>query len=249
MFGPQKKTLIIVYKDEMLLNQLKKLIESPGKSENPDDLGISSETVNIVAWTEKLWKKNSAPGNITGKVLFLSDLKATDKLIPVIDKRICENGITFGWAGNQAVLYADPSAIKDHKSYTAFLEKLYELPIPEVIKYGKKGKPEDTPENEEIPQETVPGEDNLDTAEASDSVKDPEEVSGEEDPAAPEKPNIFKRAGATLVKGRKNLHQAGVKAVWKVEDLFRDKNMVKRQMLFCGVIKLYQDGLREFLEL
>ncbi len=249
MFGPQKKTLIIVYKDEMLLNQLKKLIESPGKPDDPDDSGISSETVNIVAWTEKLWKKNSAPGNISGKVLFLSDLKATDKLIPCIDKRICEDGITFGWAGNQAVLYADLNAIKDHESYTAFLEKLYELPVPDVIKYGKKGKPEDTHEDEEIPAETDPKGDAPDTAEASDPAEDLEEASGEEAQAAPEKPNIFKRAGAAWTRGRENLHQARVKAVWKVEDLFRDKNMVKRQMLFYGVIRLYQDGLREFLDL
>ncbi len=249
MFGPQKKTLIIVYKDEMLLNQLKKLIESPSKEEDPDDPGISGETVNIVAWTEKLWKQNSAPGNITGKILFLGDLKGTDKLIPVIDKRFCETGITFGWAGNQAVLFADPNVIKDHESYSSFLKKLLELPIPDVIKYGKKGKPEAVSSGEDNAPEKESSDDLPETVAPHDSDADCEGSAPEGKPGIFQKSGIIQRAGVVWTKGWDSLHQVRLIAAVKAEDLFRDKSMVKRQMLFYGVISLYKNGLREFLEL
>lgn len=70
MFG-MPKTLIVVYKDEMLMNQLKKLVET------------NDDSINIVSWTEKVWLGNKKAGNIKDKVLFLGEIKGTDKLIPV----------------------------------------------------------------------------------------------------------------------------------------------------------------------
>ena len=46
------KTLIVVYKDEMILNQLKKLIET--KDDTKDLVGgVRDNSINIVAWSEK----------------------------------------------------------------------------------------------------------------------------------------------------------------------------------------------------
>ena len=82
MFG-MPKTLIVVYKDEMLMNQLKKLVETNDDSESGDIVGTTDDSLNIVSWTEKVWLGNKKAGNIKDKVLFLGEIKGTDKLIPV----------------------------------------------------------------------------------------------------------------------------------------------------------------------
>lgn len=82
MFG-MPKTLIVVYKDEMLMNQLKKLVETNDDSESGDSVGTTDDSINIVSWTEKVWLGNKKAGNIKDKVLFLGEIKGTDKLIPV----------------------------------------------------------------------------------------------------------------------------------------------------------------------
>ena len=46
-----KKTLIVVYKDELLMNQLKKLVES--HDDNQEIVGTRDNSINIVSWTEK----------------------------------------------------------------------------------------------------------------------------------------------------------------------------------------------------
>lgn len=48
------KTLIVVYKDEMLMNQLKKLVETNDDSESGDIVGTTDDSINIVSWTEKV---------------------------------------------------------------------------------------------------------------------------------------------------------------------------------------------------
>lgn len=82
MFG-MPKTLIVVYKDEMLMNQLKKLVETNDDSESGDIVGTTDDSINIVSWTETVWLGNKKAGNIKDKVLFLGEIKGTDKLIPV----------------------------------------------------------------------------------------------------------------------------------------------------------------------
>ena len=47
-------------------------------------------------------------------MLFLGEIKGTDKLIPVFD----DYGVRFGWVGNQAILYSE---IKETKKGSAFL--------------------------------------------------------------------------------------------------------------------------------
>lgn len=129
-----KKTLIVVYKDELLMNQLKKLVETKDDDSEQEIVGTRDNSINIVAWTEKVWLENKKAGNIQGKILFLGDIKGTDKLIPVIDVQFDDFGVRFGWAGNQAVLYADYKVLSERKAYDEFLKKLDELPIPDFLK-------------------------------------------------------------------------------------------------------------------
>lgn len=131
------QTLIIVYKNEMLLNQLKKLIES--KDDNNDKItGTKDGTIKVVAWPQKTWLDQKKAGNITSKVIFIGDVKGVDNLIPVLDLRFDKFGAKYGWAGNQAVLFSDISVVGDEYKYNEFLTVLNKLPIPNVLKGNKK---------------------------------------------------------------------------------------------------------------
>ena len=64
-----KKTLIVVYKDELLMNQLRKMVETHDDSEQRI-VDTKAVSINIVSWKEKVWLGNEKAGNIQGKILF-----------------------------------------------------------------------------------------------------------------------------------------------------------------------------------
>lgn len=122
----ETQTLIVVYKDEILVNQLKKLVES------------KDSTIQIAAWPEKLWLQQKKTGTIDNKILYIGDIKGTDKLLPVLDVYFSEHGVMFGWAGNQAMLAVDPTKIKSSEEYAIFLSALEKLPVPRFVKEAAK---------------------------------------------------------------------------------------------------------------
>jgi len=225
MFG-MTETLIVVYKDEMLVNQLKKMVETKDDTEN-EQVGTRDGSINIVAWSEKVWLANKKAGNIKDKVLFLGDVKGTDKLIPVIDVKFDEYGVRFGWAGNQAVLYTDIKAISKREDYLEFIEKLSLLPVPTMIK---------EPKNVRMLEDKI-----------DDTLLQNEVVVTELDEK--KKVQIFlEKAKEALDTGVNVVGKMGSEAMLKAEDIFRDKNAVKQQMLFYGVVNLYIKGLDAFMK-
>lgn len=215
------KSLIVVYKDEISLNLLKKLIETKDDTESKV-IGIPDGSVNVVAWTEKVWLANKKPGNLQGKVLFLDDIKGYDKLIPVIDIQFDKHGVKYGWAGNQAIIYTNVKELTDRDEYLAFVDELKELPIPDSYKEAK----------------------NVNIGNKED-VKDIE--SSEEESDSKSQQNVFLKAKGKLEKGVNSINNAGIDFAKKLEDSFRDKNYVKTQMLLYGIIHLYNDHLNEFM--
>ncbi len=219
------KTLIVVYKDEMLMNQLKKMVESKDDVSDAKIVGTRDASINIVAWTEKVWLGNKRAGNIKDKVLFLGDIKKTDELIPVVDVKFDAYGVKYGWAGNQAVLFVDPSEIRAKRDYVAFIEKLADLPVPDMIK---------KPQNVKIEEADIVQARNLEAVENTESEKAP--------------------AFLTIAKEgilQKNAAVEKFKTVVadRTSDFLRSKSVVKRQMLFYGVVNLYRNGLEEFMNL
>ena len=228
-----KKTLIVVYKDELLMNQLKKMIET--HDDNEDSIvGTRDDSINVVSWTEKVWLGNKKAGNIQGKILFLGDIKGTDKLIPVLDVMFDDCGVKYGWAGNQAVLYADPKLLVDRQAYDEFLKKLSDLPVPDFLKTLKEDVVSTGAEGEsETAEETV--ETDLTSEENKElKIKNAKFV------------NVAKKVIST---GAEAVGMIGGAVVTKSEVLFRNKTLMKRQMLFYGVINLYNDGLEKFMNL
>ena len=209
----EPKTLIVVYKDEMLANQMKKLIET--KDDTDDGLtGTRDSSINVVTWTEKIWLANKKAGNITSKVLFLGGIKGVDSLIPVVDVKFEKHGVRYGWAGNQAVIYADPGEIKTIDSYYAFYNELKSMPVPQAIKDASKPK---TAPTKEQPQEEV--------------KQESEEKKG----FFAKGKDLLKKVEDTIVDGMVDMAE---KASIFTEENFRNKKAVERQMLFYGVINM-----------
>lgn len=223
-----KKTLIVVYKDELLMNQLKKMVETHDDNDE-SVVGTRDDSINIVSWTEKVWNGNKKAGNIQGKILFLGDIKGTDKLIPVLDVKFDDCGVKYGWAGNQAVLFVDPKALTDRKAYDEFLQKLSELPVPSFLK---------TMKDNVVATGSDP---------ESESVEDIEVLSEDGKVVKPKVPKFIKAAQKAIETGAEAVGKVGNQVAARSEEIFRNKNLMKRQMLFYGVIHLYNDGLEKFM--
>lgn len=125
----EPKPLLVVYKDkdEMILNQLKALVET--KDDNVDGTVVGTEdgTVKIVAWNEKNWIQNKKAGNtgdLADKILFIGDIKGTEKLEPILNIKFDEHGVRYGIAGNQALLLVDIKKLMNSKNYNDFLDDL-----------------------------------------------------------------------------------------------------------------------------
>lgn len=234
-----KKTLIVVYKDELLMNQLKKMVETHDDNEQ-GVIGTRNNSINIVSWTEKVWLGNKKAGNIQGKILFLGEIKGTDKLIPVIDAKFDECGVKFGWAGNQAVVYADPKVLTTREDYDAFLEKLSALPVPSFLKTTKESIATTGGELETEATVEQPTEDSHENVN-SDSV--------EVDEKEHKKVNILKDVKKVFSTCADTIGKVGTQVVSKSEEIFRNKSLMKRQMLFYGVVSLYNDGLEQFMNM
>ena len=233
-----KKTLIVVYKDELLMNQLKKMVETHDDMDN-DVIGTRDDSINIVSWTEKVWLGNKKAGNISGKILFLGDVKGTDKLIPVIDVKFDDSGVKYGWAGNQAVVYADPKILTTREDYDAFLEKLSDLPVPNFLKVAKEsmvatGTDNVTAVTSEMSDEDVPEKTDSDIVETDEKGR---------------KVDVLRNVKKALSKGTDTLEKVRTQVASKSEELLRNKSLMKQQMLFYGVVNLYNNGLEKFMNL
>lgn len=132
-------SLIVVYKekDEMAVNQLRKLLDSKDDTED-GVVGVQDRTVKVVAWTEKVWLQNKASGKLDSKVLLIDDIKGAKNLLPIIEVKYSQHGITYGWAGNQAIISIEEKALFKKEDYEAFLADLKAIADRIGAEYGKK---------------------------------------------------------------------------------------------------------------
>ena len=215
------ETLIVVYKDEMLVNQFKKLVES-----NKDE---ERTPLNIVSCTEKVWLGNKKAGNIKGKILFLDNIKGTDKLIPVLDIAFENYGVKYGWAGNQAVIYAEQRL---PENYDAFIDELTELPIPDIFKRKIR---DDEDRSKEADEHAIDRNEVIQDCNDEYDCDDDSKVAG-----------ILKFAKKAIAVSTDVIEKASDKAVDMAEDMINRRD-VKKQMMFYGIAKFYNNGLEEFL--
>ena len=233
MMFSKAKSLIVVYKDEMLVNQLKKLVETKDDISNDEIVGTRDDSVKIVPWTEKVWLDNKKKGTIDSKVLFLGDIKGVDKLIPVLDLKLDKYGVKYGWAGDQAVLFVNAKALSDRDKYVEFLKEISTMPIPAMIKNA----------NKQLLNEENNSEKDIAAEEASTEQEGSESVAQK---------NIIDAALDSYVNGMTALQlffkKAGEDALDFAGDFFRDKSVIVRQQMFYGILKLYNGDLENFMQ-
>ena len=63
------------------------------------------------------------------------------------------------------------------------------------------------------------------------------------------KKGMLKVARKALSFGVNAVDKVGNQVALKSEELFRNKSLMKRQMMFYGVFHLYEDGLEQFMNL
>ncbi len=117
------KTLIIVYKNELVFNYFRKIIETFKKN------------IKIISWSEKIYlAQMKSPKSFNNKVVFLGSFKGAKALEPILDVQYDEYGVKFGVAGNRSLLIVHPKSIESKEMYLELLDKIKELNIPEVYK-------------------------------------------------------------------------------------------------------------------
>ena len=243
MFFNDPKTLIVVYTDELYCNYLKKLVETNDDKGEDSVVGTKDGSIHIVAWTDKVWRDQKKAGNINDKVLFLGDIKGTDKLLPILDVKYNEYGILYGWAGNQAILCVDSKALKKD-DYLKFFDKLCELSIPDSMKVSaikeqkaKDDAAESVAEDEAAATETVAEAETAAEADTGDQNKGGAAKVAKDAAAAAGK--FFK-----LVAGKtKEAASAVEEKVMSVPDYA----VVQKQQFIFGIHQLYENHLEAYM--
>ncbi len=126
------KNLIIVYKDELLLNYLSALINEKDDNSDGTAVGTRDNSIDIAFFNEKQWKTQEK-GIMKDKILYLGNIKGTENLIPLVSVNYKFNkwGIKYGWSGKQAVIIVDEYEITKEE-YETFLKEFKSLHIIEV---------------------------------------------------------------------------------------------------------------------
>lgn len=133
MFDAKKK-LIVVYekKDEMALNYLKQLVLTNDDNEEDEKVvGTKDGSVEIIAWTEKVYLDNVKTRNVSNKILFMDDIKGIQKIVPIMKVKYEGYGVKYGISGNSAVISIDEKELNEEAAYEAF-QKLYQEELSKV---------------------------------------------------------------------------------------------------------------------
>lgn len=146
MFDAKKK-LIVVYekKDEIALNYLKQLVLSnDDNAETGEIIGTKDGSIEVIAWTEKVYLDNTKNRNVSNKIIFMDDIKGIEKIVPIMKVKYNKYGVKYGISGNNAVISIDEKELKSDNEYEAF-QKLYK---DELMKVDMKVSDEKLEENQ-----------------------------------------------------------------------------------------------------
>ncbi len=132
-----KRNLAIVTKDELLFQQIKKLVETDDDESEEVVVGTKDGTVRIIRWEESKWVYRNKTDAVDTKVIVIGDCKKTEGA-QLMDARFDQYGIRYGWIGNVAYIHADLRKIRGKGVYDEFLKELGAMRAPEIIKEDKK---------------------------------------------------------------------------------------------------------------
>ncbi|MBQ7715446.1 MAG: hypothetical protein IJT70_06225 [Clostridia bacterium] len=125
------------------------------------------------------------------------------------------------------------------------MEKLSGLPIPEFLKTAKDGAPVAEPDNEPAdkaePDDCAPEPDNTNEALSFDVP------ATAPDDRSQKMQNILKVFRKTVSTSAVTIKRVGTQVASKSEEIIKKKPLLKRQMLFYGVVDFYYNGLEKFM--
>ena len=128
LIGKERKLAVVYRKeDELIVNMLKKLVETNDDGPNGQIIGTEDGTVGILPWTEDVWLKNKKAGNRKEKLLFINRVEGVEQLEPIIDVKFDKFGVKYGFSGKQALIMADSSCLKNQEILTAFKSEISTL--------------------------------------------------------------------------------------------------------------------------
>lgn len=133
-----KRNLVFVTKDELLFQQLKKLVETDDDENEEVVIGTKDGTVRLVRWEEDKWVYRLKTDRIDNKVIVIGNCKGAGEGAALMTVVFDQYGVRYGWTGNCAYVHADLRRIRAKGVYDAFLAELKTMPAPEVIKEDKK---------------------------------------------------------------------------------------------------------------
>ena len=133
-------TIVIAYKekDKVIANQLRKLLETKDDTEDTV-VGVKDRSVTVIPWEEKVWLDQESKGLVDSKVLLIDKVKGASSLAPIMDIKFQKHGVTYGWAGTQAVITVDEQALRKKEDYSAFLGELREIASASQITEYERG--------------------------------------------------------------------------------------------------------------
>ena len=138
---PEKyeSSLIIVAKDDLLAQTMAQLIEREDDTEE-GVVGTKDRSVYVVVANEKFYQK-ALTGRIKGqKKLFIGNIKSSELLRKNSVTRFESFGVSYGWAGGDAYIYADPKALEKKADYEAFLKEIKDIEVDTIDKSNARFK-------------------------------------------------------------------------------------------------------------
>lgn len=126
----QPKQLIVVYKDELIAQQMRKMIEEHNQklaAAHGDLAGPGP--ISVILHTSDAWDRDSVQGNSGDYVLFIGVQQKHDGLAQIMDVKYDSQGVRYGWSGKHAAITADTDALFKRDAYVDFLRDFANLPV------------------------------------------------------------------------------------------------------------------------
>lgn len=103
-----------------------------------ETVGVKDGEVVAQVWLEKDYNNNSATISSSQPIIFIGYSDMIKKKSRLIKKKFSKYGITYGWLGNQAVLFVDK--VVSAKKYNDFIEDAqnYRDDLEKLIKQKRK---------------------------------------------------------------------------------------------------------------
>lgn len=134
-----ESSLIIVAKDDLLAQTMAKLIEREDDTEE-GVVGTKDKAVYVIVANEKFYQK-VLMGRLSGqKRLFIGDIKSSETLRKNSVMRFDSYGVSYGWAGSDAYIYADPKPLEKKADYEAFLKEISAIDVEQLDKSNARFK-------------------------------------------------------------------------------------------------------------